>query len=61
MLLRISLGIEKAATAVELAVADVLDAGFRTRDLAAGGPELSTHAITEHVMGALGRRMATTA
>jgi 3-isopropylmalate dehydrogenase len=34
MLLRLSLGLDEAATAVEAAVADALDRGWRTSDLA---------------------------
>jgi 3-isopropylmalate dehydrogenase len=37
MLLRLSLGREDAATAVEAAVSEVLDAGWRTGDIAAAG------------------------
>jgi 3-isopropylmalate dehydrogenase len=37
MMLRISLGCEEAAAAVEAAVADVLEAGLRTADIAARG------------------------
>lgn len=39
MLLRWTLGLEEVATAVESAVADVLDAGVRTTDLATGGAQ----------------------
>jgi 3-isopropylmalate dehydrogenase len=42
MLLRTSLGLTSEAAALERAVDHVLDNGARTRDIAAGGPSLST-------------------
>lgn len=42
MLLRHSLNSEEEAAAVEAAVSRVLDAGHRTADIAAGGPQVST-------------------
>jgi 3-isopropylmalate dehydrogenase len=46
MLLRLSLGRPDAADAVEAAVADSLDAGWRTGDIAAaGGPDERLHVV----------------
>ena len=46
MLLRVSLGHEDAAAALESAVSDALDAGFRTADLAsANGDETGAHRV----------------
>ena len=42
MALRHSLGLEAEAEVVEAAVDGALDAGLRTRDIAAGGPSVST-------------------
>lgn len=42
MLLRHSLDLEAEAKLVELAVDRVLDQGYRTKDIAAGGPAIST-------------------
>jgi 3-isopropylmalate dehydrogenase len=54
MLLRYSLGREDAATAVENAVAAVLDKGLRTPDIAAPGqPTVGTVAMGEAVIAAL--------
>ena len=53
MLLRISLGREAEASAVERAVAAVLDSGARTADVAAGGPFLSTTEFAARVGAAL--------
>ena len=54
MLLRLSLGLEKEAAAVEKAVAAVLDAGYRTADIAGPGqPALTTVQMGERVISAL--------
>jgi 3-isopropylmalate dehydrogenase len=54
MLLRHSLGLEAEAQAVEIAVADVLDAGHRTTDLAAAdGPRVTTRQMGDLVIEAL--------
>ena len=53
MLLRHSLGLESEAAAVEVAVAEVLDAGHRTADIAAGGPAIGTAEMGQQVLDAL--------
>ena len=54
MLLRLSLGLAPEATAVETAVTAVLEAGVRTRDIAAAGEATSgTRAFGERVVAAL--------
>ena len=53
MLLRHSLNLETEAKAIETAVDKVLDAGCRTKDIAAGGPSLSTEAMGEKVVEAV--------
>jgi 3-isopropylmalate dehydrogenase len=54
MMLRSSLGLEVEATAVESAVATVLEAGHRTADLAPRGqPSISTQAMGELVLAHL--------
>ncbi len=51
MLLRYSLGLEKEAATIELAVKRVLAAGHRTADLVRRGePSLGTVPITDHVL-----------
>ena len=56
MLLRHSLGLETEAKAVETAVADVLDAGYRTADLATeGSPRVTTRQMGDLVTGALNK------
>jgi 3-isopropylmalate dehydrogenase len=54
MLLRHSLGWEKEAQAVEQAVHAVLEDGYRTADIAAGGPAIGTTAMGDHVVRMLG-------
>jgi len=54
MLLRHSLRLETEATAVERAVDGVLAAGWRTRDIAAGGPSIGTIEMGQKVLDALG-------
>ena len=53
MLLRHSLGLEAEALAVEAAVAGVLDAGYRTADIAAGGSTIGTAEMGQLVLDAL--------
>jgi len=54
MLLRLSLGLAREATAVETAVTAVLEAGVRTRDIAASGEAtIGTRAFGERVVAAL--------
>jgi len=49
MMLRYSLNLDDAAEAVESAVARVLEAGFRTPDIAAGGGAVSTREMGDAV------------
>lgn len=53
LLLRHSLHLETEAAAVEQAVDAVLRAGWRTRDIAAGGPSLGTVEMGQKVLEAL--------
>lgn len=53
MLLRHSLGLESEAAAVEKAVDEVLDAGHRTVDIAAGGPSIGTLEMGQRVLETL--------
>jgi len=53
MLLRHSLKLEAEAQAVEAAVSAVLDQGFRTKDIAANGPSISTSEMGNKVLEAL--------
>jgi len=53
MLLRHSLGLESEAMAVEAAVAEVLDTGHRTADIAAGGPGIGTVEMGRQVLDSL--------
>jgi 3-isopropylmalate dehydrogenase len=53
MMLRHSLNLEKEAQAVERAVAQTLDEGARTADIAAGGPAISTEEMTQTIIGHL--------
>lgn len=53
MLLRHSLALEDEAAAVEAAVNAVLDAGHRTRDIAAGQPSIGTVEMGQRVLEAL--------
>ena len=54
MALRHSLGLETEARAVESAVSEVLDAGLRTADIAAGGDIVGTAQMGQAVVAALG-------
>ncbi|MFN0197717.1 MAG: 3-isopropylmalate dehydrogenase [Planctomycetaceae bacterium] len=54
MLLRHSLGLEQEAAAVETAVGRVLDQGYRTADIASGGPRIGTREMGDRVLGDLG-------
>ena len=58
MLLRHSLQLEEEAGAIEQAVLDVLNAGHRTTDIAAGGPSLSTVEMGSKVLEALEAQQA---
>jgi 3-isopropylmalate dehydrogenase len=53
MLLRHSLQLEEEATCIETAVQNVLDAGHRTKDIARGGPSVSTREMGQLVLNAL--------
>ncbi len=53
LLLRHSLKADSAAAAIEAAVSATLTAGARTRDVAAGGPALSTRAFGDAVLARL--------
>jgi 3-isopropylmalate dehydrogenase len=53
LLLRHSLNLEKEAAAIEAAVNTVLDQGFRTKDIAAGGPTIGTEEMGRRVVEAL--------
>ena len=54
MMLRYSLGEEKAATAIETAVSKVLDQGLRTADIMSeGSTRVSTREMGEAVLAAL--------
>ena len=50
MMLRHSLGLEAEALAVERAIAGAISDGARTADIAAGGPSLSTEAMTWEII-----------
>jgi 3-isopropylmalate dehydrogenase len=50
MLLRLSLGLEAEAAAVEAAVEAAVGAGVRTADIAAGGPHVSTRVAGDAVL-----------
>jgi 3-isopropylmalate dehydrogenase len=52
MLLRHSLGLEKEAAAIQAAVNTVLDQGYRTKDIAAGGPSIGTEEMGTRVVEA---------
>jgi 3-isopropylmalate dehydrogenase len=54
MALRHSLGMENEAEAVESAVDEVIDAGLRTPDIAAGGPSVSTGEMGSAVADLIG-------
>lgn len=54
MMLRHSLELEDEAAAIETAVGEVLKAGHRTADIAAGGPSISTQDMGQKVVEALG-------
>lgn len=55
MLLRHSLNLEQEARAIEAAVDQVLNAGHRTADIAAGGKSLSTSEMGSLVEAAIGK------
>jgi 3-isopropylmalate dehydrogenase len=45
--------LQQEAAAIESAVNTVLDQGHRTKDIAAGGPSISTEEMGQHVVDAL--------
>lgn len=53
MLLRHSLQLEDEAQLIESAVKQVLDAGWRTKDIARGGPSIGTREMGQKVLDAL--------
>jgi 3-isopropylmalate dehydrogenase len=55
MLLRYSLKLEDEAAAVETAVSQVLAAGYRTADIAAGGESVSTTEMADRVLDCLAK------
>jgi 3-isopropylmalate dehydrogenase len=55
MLLRYSLNLEQEAVLIEAAVDQVLNQGFRTRDLAGTGPSIGTVEMGTKVLDALGK------
>jgi 3-isopropylmalate dehydrogenase len=55
MLFRHSLKLEREAAVIETAVDQVLSAGHRTKDIAAGGPSISTHEMGTLVVEAIGK------
>lgn len=50
MMLRWSFGLEEVATCVEDAVSKVLQDGWRTADIAAGGPSIGCREMTEKIL-----------
>jgi 3-isopropylmalate dehydrogenase len=58
MCLRYSFGLGEAADLVETAIADVLEGGMRTKDIAAAGQNaVSTSQMGEAIVASLGRRI----
>lgn len=55
MLLRHSLKLDREAAAIETAVDAVLASGRRTKDIAAGGPSVTTHDMGSLVVEAIGK------
>jgi len=53
MMLRMSFDLAEEADAVEAAVETVLEQGYRTGDIAAGGPAVGTQEITKKIIEAL--------
>ncbi len=53
MMLRMSFGLTKEADTVEAAVEKALQAGHRTRDIAAGGAFVTCREMTDHILVAL--------
>jgi len=53
MMLRHALKLETEAVAIESAVSDVLDAGFRTADITSGGENISTEVMGSKVVAGL--------
>jgi 3-isopropylmalate dehydrogenase len=57
MMLRVSLGRDTEADAIEAAVSDALNGGARTADIAAGGPAASTTEFGDEIRRHLARRL----
>ncbi len=53
MMLRMSFHLSKEANAVEAAVESALEAGFRTRDIAAGGAFVTCRQMTDRILAGL--------
>jgi 3-isopropylmalate dehydrogenase len=53
MMLRMSFNLPNEASAVETAVEAALKAGYRTRDIASGGPYVTCRQMTDHILAAL--------
>lgn len=53
MMLRMSFSLPKEADAVEAAVEAALEAGHRTRDIAAGGPYVTCRQMTDQILAAI--------
>lgn len=53
MMLRYSLGLTEEAASVERAVEQVLDAGYRTPDIAGGGPAVTTTQMGDQIAAAI--------
>lgn len=53
MMLRWSFDLEEEATSIENAVSAVLQAGYRTADIAAGGPSISCKEMTDKILAQL--------
>ena len=59
MLLRYSLGLQQEAAAIETAVEQCIDAGYRTEDLREDGKEvLGTQEMGERIVQAIGHNRA---
>lgn len=54
LLLRYSLGLTEEAACIERAVAQVLDGGVRTADIAAGGATVGTREMGDRIVSAIG-------
>jgi len=52
-MLRMSFNLPNEASAVETAVEAALKAGYRTRDIASGGPYVTCRQMPDHILAAL--------